>query len=63
VVDVVEELGSESYLYAHLAEDTATKIVVRGPGRVMVRFGDPIAVRPSAEALHVFDVESGERLD
>ena len=63
VVDVVEELGSESYLYAHLAEDTATKIVVRGPGRVKVRFGDPIAVRPTAEALHVFDVESGERLD
>ena len=63
VVDVVEELGSESYLYAHLAEDTATTIVVRGPGRVKVRFGDPIAVRPTAEALHVFDVESGERLD
>ena len=28
-----------------------------------VRFGDPIAVRPNAETLHVFDVESGERLD
>jgi multiple sugar transport system ATP-binding protein len=62
VVDVVEELGSESYLYAHLAEDTGTSIVVRGPGRVQVRFGDPIAVRPNPEALHVFDVETGLRL-
>src|SRR5690349_18299613 len=62
VVDVVEELGSESYLYAHLADDTSTSIVVRGPGRVQVRFGDPIAVRPNPEALHVFDVETGQRL-
>jgi multiple sugar transport system ATP-binding protein len=62
VVDVVEELGSESYLYAHLADDTSTSIVVRGPGRVQVRFGDPIAVRPNPEALHVFDAETGQRL-
>jgi multiple sugar transport system ATP-binding protein len=62
VVDVVEELGSESYLYAHLADDTSTSIVVRGPGRVQVRFGDPIAVRPNPDALHVFDVETGRRL-
>src|SRR4051812_20581341 len=62
VVDVVEELGSESYLYAHLADDTSTSIVVRGPGRVGVRFGDPIAVRPNPEALHFFDVETGQRL-
>lgn len=62
MVDVVEELGRESYLYAHLADDTATSIVVRGPGRVPIRFGDPIAVRPNPEALHVFDVETGRRL-
>ncbi len=62
VVDVVEELGSESYLYAHLADDTATSIVVRGPGRVRTRFGDPIAVRPDPTALHLFDPTSGERV-
>lgn len=62
VVDVVEELGSESYLYAHLADDPQTSIVVRGPGRTGVRFGDPIAVSPNAEALHVFHPETGERL-
>ena len=62
VVDVVEELGSESYLYAHLADDTDTSFVVRGPGRVRTRFGDPIAIRPDPEALHVFHPESGERL-
>ena len=62
VVDVVEELGSESYLYAHLAEDPETSLVVRGPGRTRARFGDPIAVRPDASTLHVFDVDSGRRL-
>ena len=44
-------------------ETLSTSIVVRGPGRVKVRFGDPIAVRPNSETLHVFDVETGERLD
>jgi multiple sugar transport system ATP-binding protein len=63
VVDVVEELGSESYLYAHLADDTSTTIVVRGPGRVQTRFGDPIAVRPDAATLHLFDPTTGERLN
>jgi multiple sugar transport system ATP-binding protein len=62
VVDVVEELGSESYLYAHLAEDADTSIVVRGPGRTRVRYGETIAVRPDPGALHLFDVTSGERL-
>jgi multiple sugar transport system ATP-binding protein len=62
VVDVVEELGSESYLYAHLADDSSTSIVVRGPGRVRARFGDPITVRPDPDALHFFDPESGARV-
>ncbi|WP_026204767.1 ABC transporter ATP-binding protein [Actinomycetospora chiangmaiensis] len=62
VVDVVEELGSESYLYAHLADDEATTLVVRGPGRTRVRYGETIAVRVDPEAVHAFDSASGERL-
>ena len=62
VVDVVEELGSESYLYAHLPEDPATTLIVRGPGRTAARHGETIAVRPDATNVHLFDVASGERL-
>jgi multiple sugar transport system ATP-binding protein len=62
VVDVVEELGSESYIYAHMAEDEATTLVVRGPGRTTVRYGETIALRVDAEAVHAFDATSGERL-
>jgi multiple sugar transport system ATP-binding protein len=62
VVDVVEELGSESYLYAHMAEDESTTLVVRGPGRTTVRYGDTIALRVDADAVHAFDASSGERL-
>jgi multiple sugar transport system ATP-binding protein len=62
VVDVVEELGSESYLYAHMAEDESTTLVVRGPGRTSVRYGDTIALRVDADAVHAFDASSGERL-
>jgi multiple sugar transport system ATP-binding protein len=62
VVDVVEELGSESYLYAHMAEDESTTLVVRGPGRTSVRYGETIALRVDADAVHAFDATSGERL-
>jgi multiple sugar transport system ATP-binding protein len=67
VVDVVEELGSESYLYAHLIdsagrEDESTTLVVRGPGRTTVRYGETIAVRVDAGAVHAFDPSSGLRL-
>ncbi len=65
VVDVVEELGSESYLYAHLrlsAEDEATTLVVRGPGRTTVRYGETIALRVDADAVHAFDTSTGGRL-
>jgi multiple sugar transport system ATP-binding protein len=62
VVDVVEELGSESYLYAHMAEDEGTTLVVRGPGRTTVRYGDTVALRVNSDAVHVFDSSSGERL-
>jgi multiple sugar transport system ATP-binding protein len=62
VVDVVEELGSESYLYAHMAEDESTTLVVRGPGRTTVRYGETIALRVDADAVHAFDATGGERL-
>ena len=75
-VDVVEELGSDAFLYGTLAESTGDlsddsavltgsgqdAVVVRTGGRSGTRRGDRIALTPSVEGLHLFHPESGERL-
>ncbi|NMH96112.1 sn-glycerol-3-phosphate ABC transporter ATP-binding protein UgpC [Pseudonocardia acidicola] len=61
-VDVVEELGSEAFLYAHLGDDRGTPVVVRTSGRSGARRGDAVALRPVSDELHLFHPESGERL-
>ena len=62
-VDVVEELGADGYLYGHTDIDGArTEIVVRVDGRNHPNPGDKIVVNPTPAHVHVFDVESGERL-
>ncbi|MBC3191825.1 sn-glycerol-3-phosphate ABC transporter ATP-binding protein UgpC [Pseudonocardia sp. C8] len=75
-VDVVEELGSDAFLYGTLAEssgdlsdDTAAltgsgadTVVVRTSGRSGARRGERVALTPSVEGLHLFHPESGERL-
>ena len=74
-VDVVEELGSDAYLYGTLAESsgdlsataslTGSKddaVVVRTGGRSGARRGDRVALTPSVEGLHLFHPETGARL-
>jgi multiple sugar transport system ATP-binding protein len=61
-IDVVEELGSDAYLYAHLDDDEQTPVVVRTAGRSGARRGDQIVLTPTSEDLHLFDAESGERV-
>lgn len=74
-VDVVEELGSDAYLYGTLAEvagdlsATASltgsrddAVVVRTAGRTGARRGDRVALTPSTEGLHLFHPETGDRL-
>ncbi|MEY4477264.1 MAG: hypothetical protein RJA31_768 [Actinomycetota bacterium] len=63
VVDVVEELGADGYLYG-TAESAGKKIdvVVRVDGRDHASVGDTIYITPKPEHIHVFDVESGKRL-
>ncbi|MDQ4118564.1 MAG: sn-glycerol-3-phosphate ABC transporter ATP-binding protein UgpC [Actinomycetota bacterium] len=62
-VDVVEELGSDAFLYGHLvdAERDGT-VVVRTGGRSGARRGDAITLSPSDDDLHLFHPESGDRL-
>ncbi len=63
-VDVVEELGSDAFLYGHMTEagDGDGTVVVRTGGRSGARRGDAITLSPSDEDLHLFHPESGDRL-
>jgi multiple sugar transport system ATP-binding protein len=62
-VEVVEELGSDSYSYVTPNIEGGKTIVVRAAdvARVPLK-GDVIGLRPKTEALHLFDTTSGLRL-
>ncbi|MFM6968058.1 MAG: TOBE domain-containing protein, partial [Microbacteriaceae bacterium] len=63
VVDVVEELGADGYLYG-TAESAGQKIdvVVRVDGRDHANVGDTVYITPKPAHVHVFDVATGKRL-
>jgi multiple sugar transport system ATP-binding protein len=60
-VDVVEELGSESFLYCSV-KGLASPVVARTEGLSTAMRGDLISLVPASESLHVFDTAGGERL-
>ncbi|QHF19575.1 sn-glycerol-3-phosphate ABC transporter ATP-binding protein UgpC [Rathayibacter sp. VKM Ac-2762] len=61
-VDLIEELGSDGYLYGHTeVEGRRTDIVARVDGRVHPTAGDRVYVTAN-HRVHIFDAESGERL-
>jgi len=63
VVDLVEELGADGYLYGHSeVEGRRNDIVARVDGRVHPNAGETVYLSPQPGHLHVFDIESGERL-
>ena len=63
-VDVIEELGSDGYLYGRVQLDGAEQnIVVRVHPIDHPMAGDKIHLQADPEAVHVFDAESGERLN
>lgn len=72
-VDFVEELGSDSYIYGHLAgggwvdegmseDGAADQIVVRVPPLSGIREGDVIHAAIKDGGLHVFSKATGNRL-
>jgi multiple sugar transport system ATP-binding protein len=61
-VDLVEDLGSDFYVYGHLAGDSGAHVVVRA-GREHPRPGEAIKIKPDAAQLHVFDAGTGQRVD
>src|SRR6476659_9077664 len=62
-VDLVEELGADGYLYGHAdVAGKRTDIVARVDGRRHPIAGDKVTLAPVPGHVHVFDIESGERL-
>ena len=60
-VALVEDLGSDSYIYGHLADDAESNVIVRS-GRDHPRPGDTVKVGVDTTHLHIFDAGTGLRL-
>ncbi len=59
-VDVVEELGSEAYVYCHT--DDGRSLVARTMGLSGVSGGDQVGLLPDLSQVHLFDRATGLRL-
>ncbi len=62
-VGVVEELGSDAYVYGSITVDGRDiDLVVRVPAEAAPRKNETIAITADPDTLHVFDTASGDRL-
>jgi multiple sugar transport system ATP-binding protein len=63
-VDVVEELGADGFLYGHTSISGADQdITARVDGRVHPHAGEKVFLKAEGGIIHLFDVETGERLN
>ncbi len=71
VVELVEQLGADSYIYGYLAgvgtqdglvETGRVQVVARIPGHMTVSVGDSVTLQAEESQLHYFSVETGLRL-
>ncbi len=63
VVDVIEELGADAYIYGSVQVGGAkADVTVRVEANSSVKAGSTIHIAPNGDA-HLFDAESGERLN
>jgi multiple sugar transport system ATP-binding protein len=61
IVDLVEDLGSESYLYTHAKP--GIQLVVRCMDRVPAKLADTVRLRRRSDsAVHLFNPDTGERV-
>jgi multiple sugar transport system ATP-binding protein len=65
VVDLVEDLGAEAYIYAHAGSGSdGVELVARCNPRTAPRLADTVRLRRHPEgAVHLFHPTSGERLN
>jgi multiple sugar transport system ATP-binding protein len=63
LVDLVEELGSDAYVYGHVnLGGTDERFVVRADPRRLPRMGDTVFVKPRAGHHHAFHAVTGVRI-
>ena len=63
VIDLVEELGADGYLYGHIAQEGERRdVVARVDGRAHPVAGETVRLAPDRAHLHLFSAETGERL-
>ena len=63
-VEVVEEIGADAYVFCRAeVGGESTRLVARSEARRAPAHGERVTLRPSAEEAHVFDPESGLRLN
>ena len=63
-VEVVEEIGADSYVFtAGDIDGRPTKLVARVEARAAPERGARVSLRPRAGEAHLFDPASGARLD
>ena len=60
-VALVEDLGSDSYVYGSLADDAENTVIVRA-GRQHPRPGEVVKVAVDSAQLHLFDAATGLRI-
>jgi multiple sugar transport system ATP-binding protein len=65
VVDLVEDLGSEAYVYTHAGSRSGgVELVARSNPRTAPRLADSVQLRRHPEgAVHLFHPETGDRLN
>ena len=63
-IDLVEELGADGYLYGHTElNGKRSNIVARVDGRSHPYAGETVTLSPVRHHLHLFDIESGARIN
>lgn len=62
-IDVLEHLGSHLLAHGHVGEDEEQAVVVRLDADSILRRGDTARLAAPARSVHLFDAESGARLD
>jgi multiple sugar transport system ATP-binding protein len=63
-IDVIEELGADGFLYGHTSiEGASAEIVSRVDGSVHPHAGETVTLNIADGIIHLFDIESGLRLN
>lgn len=64
VVDLVEDLGSEAYVYTHTASGSGVELVARTMPRAAPKLADTVQLRKNPHGyVHLFHPKTGARID